>query len=106
MKIDPEAEQKFRKMLDEIHQGIDSDQATGIELKIHERGHTALDLFESRFSFSDIKGQLSEIKLRCRNKFQQLDFNADAEYEIPKSWGHCQLQVIGEAGTEFVLVQR
>jgi len=45
------------------------------------------------------------LKLRCTKKFKQLDFVPEAEYQIPKSWGLCKVQVIGDPGTDVVYAQ-
>ena len=105
VKIDPNAKQKYGNTIDEIQAIRDGDNPTVIDMDIHPRGYTSLDLFKRVFYFSDINGELTGIKLRCRNKFAELPLQLESEYKIPNSWGYCNLQVIGTAETTFKLVQ-
>ncbi len=55
--------------------------------------------------FDQIKGKFEKLKLRCSRKFKELKFVADAEYKIPEKWGVCQLQIIGDKGSEGRIIQ-
>ena len=103
--IDPSAEKKYGATMDEMNTIRNSDKPVAVGLQIDSRQHTELYLFRRTFYLSAVQGELSGIKLRCRNKFKHLPLQIDSEYEIPKDWGYCNLQVIGSADTTFNLVQ-
>ena len=75
------------------------------DIKISKRGFALEELFKQTFSLGNIEGELSGIKLRCQNKFKKLAFASGSEYRIPKSWGACDIQIIGESDTKAALYQ-
>ena len=51
------------------------------------------------------QGEFDKLVLRCQYKFAELNFKADTDYQIPDSWGACQLQVTGTAGASAQMIQ-
>jgi hypothetical protein len=50
-------------------------------------------------------GKLQEIKLRCDKKYALILYTRDIDYTIPEEYGLCGMEVIGDGGTEFALIQ-
>ena len=103
--IDAEAESLFGDSAKKIYGLRQNDRPVKITMQVDSRGYSSIDLFKKTFSFDDLDGSITTLKLRCRNKFAKLDFNFEREYQIPHSWGYCNLQVIGAPATKFSLFQ-
>ena len=63
------------------------------------------DLFKKRFQLAVLRGQVSEIKLRCDKKFVSFKHDPDLQYRVADAFGECAIEVIGEPGTRFELIQ-
>lgn len=55
-------------------------------------------------SLTGIDGNLKEIVGFCSNKTFRLKAQADVTWTIPTSWGQCAIQVTGEPGSTFRLI--
>lgn len=105
LEIDSEAETIFGNALDQIDEIYRSDKPVAVDIEVPDRGYNLTYLFKKNFSILDVVGQISGLKLRCRNKFAELEFNSDAEYQVPDSWGKCHVQILGTPKTAAKLVQ-
>ena len=76
-----------------------NEQVVQRSISISESGFTHLPLLKNSFTFIDVNGSISNLILRCEARFTELKYQADAQYELPESWGACDLQVVGSAGT-------
>lgn len=72
-------------------------------IDIGPTGYTFLTLVKSKFALSGHEGLVTHYKLRCMHHFQEMSFVG--EFEIPREWGVCQLQIIGDPGTKGTLSQ-
>ncbi len=62
-------------------------------------------LFKDEFAVTDIQGQITEVKLRCPESYVFFRFDPDVEYRVSNKRGHCHLELVGNPGTTFRLVQ-
>ena len=62
-------------------------------------------LFKDEFFLADVEGQIEEIKLRCARKYVFLRFDPDLQYKIEREYLPCHLQLVGDPGTTFRLIQ-
>lgn len=83
---------------------IESDKAFARKISLNEEGYAYLPLVKELFTIDQIQGNIEKFKVRCTEKFKELKFVADADYKIPKKWGECQLQIIGEKGTQARMI--
>ena len=83
-----------------------NDQVTLQKLRIDERGYAELPLFKQSFEVSNVNGRIAQLAARCDTRFGTFDFQADTNFALPESWGGCNLQVIGEPGSEADLLQK
>jgi hypothetical protein len=51
------------------------------------------------------EGHVSEIKLRCDKRFVFYKFDPELKYEVASQYGKCGIELVGEPGTTFNLVQ-
>ena len=70
-----------------------------------ERFSWSYSLFKSEFLLDDVNGEIEEIKLRCAKKYVFLRFDPDLQYEIKQDYMPCRMQLIGDPGTTFTLIQ-
>lgn len=83
----------------------DDDSSYAMPENIPQSGRRIIPLFKGSFYFDSLDGDLAEIKLRCQQKYLFFAFDIESSYEIPESYGRCGLEVIGDPGTTFDLVQ-
>ncbi|WP_084437674.1 energy transducer TonB [Niveispirillum irakense] len=55
-------------------------------------------------SLANIQGKLTNIFFRCENKTAKFKADPDITWTIPESWGSCSIDVKGEPGTKFELI--
>lgn len=53
------------------------------------------------FTIASIDGEISGIDVECDRNATRLDFQQDAEWSLPDSWGNCELFIDGAPGTTF-----
>lgn len=62
-------------------------------------------LYRNRFSIAVVNGAVSEIKLRCAQQYLFFRYQPDLVYSIGSKADHCGIEVVGDQGTTFELVQ-
>ncbi len=62
-------------------------------------------LLKSQFSFSEVVGDIAELRLRCEKGYLGFIYQEGMAYEVEKKHGECSLQVIGNPGTTFKLLE-
>jgi hypothetical protein len=72
---------------------------------LSENGNWKGTLFRNGFSIVVSSGMVSEIKLRCAQQYLLFKYQPDVQYSIGTKKDHCGIEVIGDPGTAFDLVQ-
>jgi hypothetical protein len=57
------------------------------------------------FTLANVQGRIRELHVECEKTTKTLDYEADAEWTIPESWGACTLQVSAKQGTTFAFYE-
>ncbi|MBL4673408.1 MAG: hypothetical protein JKX81_14210 [Arenicella sp.] len=73
--------------------------------ELTERGHVLRNLLKNRFTIDQVEGQIDDLTFRCETKFYRMKFNLEQDYQVPESWGYCNLQISGTAGTKGRLIE-
>lgn len=94
-----EGDMPFSDAISQISQLKENDQVVQRTISIDESGFTHLPLLKKSFTFIDVEGSISNLTLRCDAQFAELDYQADAQYDLPQKWGDCHLQVFGSVNT-------
>lgn len=102
---DAEAVELLKPSYQQLMELKSNKDAFALEATTNENGYWAIGLFKQGFSISEASGVLNEIKLRCDKKYVFFPVDLDEEYFIPESFGDCNLQLLGNAGVNFKLVQ-
>jgi len=72
---------------------------------IGEHNNWSSVLFRNRFSVEVTSGSVNEIKLRCAQQFLFFKYQPDVQYSIGAKKDRCGIEVVGDPGTTFSLVQ-
>ncbi len=105
-KMNPKMNEIFSDAFASVNVLRSGKQAFAQNIMIDDRGFSEFDLFKRIFYFDTHIGKLKEVKLRCDTKFFKLSRNDQLEYQIPESWGDCNVQILGDPGTNVTLMQQ
>lgn len=72
---------------------------TGIEPTFYHK------LLRDRLTVNQVEGELSELKFLCGISNVSVTYEPDMAWDINKAWGDCYVQVEGEPGTTFQVVE-
>lgn len=75
---------------------------TGCEEGASNWQHT---LVRRKFAFSDTQGRIDEFQLRCDLKRVRDKVSIEKTWEVPRSWGHCEVFVFGDRGAKVTLLE-
>jgi TonB family protein len=82
-----------------------SEKAYGMPITLREDGASDLKLLKHNVYIEQVTGKVSEFKVRCEKNYVGFAVEAEISYNIPAEWGVCDLEILGEAGSSFTLVQ-
>lgn len=64
-----------------------------------------ITLFKKHFEIEVASGKVAEIKLRCDKAYVLFRYEPEMHYEVADRLNECQMEVIGDPGTTFALIQ-
>ncbi len=98
--------------IDKLRELIDSDKTIKTQAEVRRRGECyrcndsyAFSPVRRQFAFADVNGELTSIELRCTHRRFESPISDLVEWKIPESWGECSIQVKGDPGTTFSVLQ-
>jgi hypothetical protein len=62
-------------------------------------------LLKHRFQLLVASGRVSEIKLRCEKNYVFFAYDPDLVYKVEARSGRCSIELVGDPGTKFRLIQ-
>ncbi|MEM7365077.1 MAG: energy transducer TonB [Pseudomonadota bacterium] len=62
-------------------------------------------LLKNEFTLTNVEGDIAEIKLRCNAAYIFWRYEPDVRYHAEDANGRCRMEVLGDPGTTFTLVQ-
>ena len=81
------------------------DRAYAVSGKIGESSSWYYHLLKNSFKIDVVNGKVAEIKLRCDKKYVFFRYDPDIQYRISDKYGFCGIELVGDPGTTFSLVQ-
>lgn len=96
------AYQSQKTLLEEL---INSGNPIVTSADIKDKNFWHYELLHNQFQFDDIKGRLTKLDVRCRNKRHVYTVNDTSAWKLPNSWQGCSIYVYGEDDTKFNLVE-
>jgi TonB family protein len=103
--LDPPVRAALERAVAEIETLRRDDRAFAVSGRIGENASWFFDLLKRRFHIDQVDGTVTELKLRCERDYVLFRYRPELEYEVAERVGECLLEVIGEPGTSFRLVQ-
>jgi len=64
-----------------------------------------ITLLKRHFYIDQVDGEIAEIKLRCDRDYVLFRYDPTLEYQVSEAQGECHMEVVGDPGTTFRLVQ-
>ncbi|HEY5754277.1 MAG TPA: TonB family protein [Steroidobacter sp.] len=64
-----------------------------------------ITLFKKEFEIEVVSGKVAEIKLRCDKDYVLFRYEPEMHYKVADRLDKCQMEVIGDPGTAFKLIQ-
>jgi hypothetical protein len=63
------------------------------------------ELFRTRFTVRNVKGQLGKVHLHCRGQFMEEDYAPDTSWRVPDRAESCVVEFYGDPGATFELLE-
>lgn len=98
--------EEFSPYIDRVSKIQLSDEVIARRATISLQGSTFLTLLKRTFFIEVAKGEVEEFLLRCDTKFLKVEFKRNEQYQLPESWGTCQLQLVGEPLSLVKVIQQ
>jgi len=84
---------------------IASEEHVFVSVKLSDSGKYFHSLARNSFAFANIQGDVKTVEVRCESKREKFTVAEDFIWNIPASWGNCQVMIEGEDATTFDLVE-
>jgi TonB family protein len=99
-----ESTARWKDTLDQIEAIRTSDRAHRMSARMEGPSWQG-KLLKNRFQLNIASGKVSEIKLRCEKQYVFFKFQPSLEYTVTNNPGRCAIELVGEPGTSFELIQ-
>lgn len=103
---------KFRPIIEELRSLVDGNNLLQTNAEVQRRGECyrcndsySFTPVRRNFTFANVNGELASIEMRCTHKRFESTISDLIEWNIPETWGKCSIQVYGEPGTTFEVLQ-
>lgn len=93
----------FRPHYEKLDNIIKSKEVMDVKGQISEFSNWSHNLMRSKFVISNVEGNLDKVDIRCRSKQFVYTFEENNQFQIPESFGKCQLILEGKQGSQFTL---
>ena len=84
---------------------IASDKQITVAGEINNNGRWSHSLARRSFALTNIDGRLDKLEVRCSRKFSSFTVSDQTEWQIPDSWGDCNIHLLGQEQSQFNLVE-
>jgi hypothetical protein len=108
----PVTDAEVERVADEIKRMVDGPAAISFPGEIEYRSgceegkpNWQHELLRRKFAFDEIEGNVDTFELRCDWKRVVDKVSTDKTWEVPKSWGWCQVFVFGDVGAKAKLIE-
>ncbi len=95
----------YLKTIDQIVSLQNSDSAVRMSAQITKGTAWYGQLFKKNFQIAVASGKVSEIKLRCEEAYLIFRYDPQLQYKVDARGGDCSIEIVGDPGTKFDLIQ-
>ena len=92
-------------LISQIEESIASEQNLTVPVTIGSDGNWFHTLVRNKFAFGNIQGELDTVEVRCDTHREKFTVAEAHVWQIPNSWGQCQVMVKGDSETKFDLIE-
>lgn len=103
--LDASRRAQWQKSIDQIEALRTEDKAFAVTGEITKGTSWYYLLLKNRFQLEVANGAVAEIKLRCNRQYVSFHFDPKLQYTIAGGDRGCWMEVVGDPGTKFQLVQ-
>jgi len=96
---------RWENTIGQINALRNDENAYSVSGDFEDSSSWSLPLFRNRFSVAVISGHVAEIKLRCDKRYVFFKYEPDLQYTISDKAGACDMELVGDPGTKFKLIQ-
>ena len=96
---------EIASLISQIEESIASEQNLTVPVTIGSDGNWFHTLVRSKFAFGNIQGELDTVEVRCDTHREKFTVAEAHVWQIPSSWGQCQVMVKGDSETKFDLIE-
>ena len=104
MGLDQDTEAQIKSVIAKLER-LRSDDTSYEIAGLMENGSSYLHLFKRHFRIAVSQGLVSQVKLRCEQRYVYFAFDPTLQYEVASKDGQCSIELEGAPGTRFKLVQ-
>lgn len=97
--------ERWQVVIDQVQELRKSDRAFRLSAQMDEGTSWYGELFKNRFEVVVLSGKVSDIKLRCEKQYLFFRHEPGLQYKVDAPSGNCSIELIGEPGTKFDLIQ-
>jgi len=98
--LDPEAADPFASVAGQLRNHWENTQFLEIKGEVGNKPWR-FDIGRRYFYIDNVNGEIDSLDIECDRRRLSVDFQADADYQLPESFGACTVFVYGTPGTEF-----
>jgi TonB family protein len=103
--LDAERRARMQKSVDQIEALRTGDRSFALDAEITLGSSWYYELLKRRFLINVTSGKVAEIKLRCDQQYVFFRYDPALQYTINGNSRGCWMEVVGDPGTKFQLVQ-
>jgi len=104
-KLDDNTVSSLQNVVNKITVLESDDRTYSVAGEIGESFSWNYRLLKNNFNITVEHGELAEIKLRCDKKYVFFRYKPKTIYRISEKYGHCGIEVVGNPGSKFSLIQ-
>ena len=97
--------EEIAPIISQIDEAIASGQNLIVPVTMRDDGKWFHTLVRSKFAFNNIQGELDTVEVRCDSHREKFTVAEAHIWQIPTSWGQCQVMVKGDSETKFDLIE-
>lgn len=101
----PEAAKAYAGPMAQVQRILESGEVLARSIKLRERGSEYIYLTKRSLEIHDVKGEIDKLNFYCSLGYSSLDFKAGSNYQLPESWGECNLLIVGTPGATAKMYQ-
>lgn len=96
---------RLQPFVEQIRSLIASDQPIVIPIQFGKTETWFHQLSRQQFAVEDIEGKVQDLEIRCDARREKFNVLEEHLWQIPQSWGECNLMIHADEGTRFKLVE-